>query len=409
MSLLVLWDGEVGRLERTGERSREYAFRYTDPGARPLSLSLPVREQSFSPAETRPFFEALLPEGTPREQIAQELRLAPSDGYGLLERLGRDCAGALQIIATDEPPLTPAARWLDDAQLDELVEQLPRRPFGIRARDRRLRLSLAGVQRKAVLVRDDAGRFGEPLDGMPSTHILKPDPLDPELPGLAVNECFCMRLAVRCALLVAAVELVEAADRLCLVVERFDRDRSTWPPTRRHQEDLCQALGLTPDFKYQHVDWELPSHRALAGLLDDHSPQPGVDRLFAARAAVFHFLVGNADAHAKNISLLHEPEGVRLAPLYDIVATAAYPHLGRELALAIGDELDPDRIGAAHWSDLAHDYGLQPRAFEQARSALAERTLEAARALRDEARAEGWHHPVVDTIVETIAARAAQV
>ena len=409
MSLLVLWDTEIGRLERTDERSREYAFRYTRLDARPISLALPVREEPFSAADSRPFFEALLPEGALRERIAQELRLAPSDGYGLLERLGRDCAGALQIVPVDAPPVAPTVRWLDARRLDELVQQLPRHPLGIRAGDRRLRLSLAGVQRKAVLVRDDSGRFGEPLDGMPSTHILKPDPLDPELPGLAVNECFCMRLADRCALPAAPVDLIRAAERPCLVVERFDRDRSTWPPTRVHQEDLCQALGLTPDFKYQHVDWQLPSYRALADLLDRHSPRPGLDRLFAARTAVFHFLVGNADAHAKNVSLLHGPEGVRLAPLYDVVATAAYPHLGTSLALAIGDELDPARIGVAHWSDLAHDFGLHPGAFAQTQRALAERTLAEARALRDEARAEGWHHPVVDAIVDTISARATQV
>jgi serine/threonine-protein kinase HipA len=300
-------------------------------------------------------------------------------------------------------------RWLDGDQLDELVEQLPRRPLGMRAGDDRLRLSLAGVQRKAVLVRDEAGRSGEPLDGMPSTHILKPDPLDADLPGLAINECFSMRLAARCGMLVASVELIQAANRDCLVVERFDRDHTTWPPTRVHQEDLCQALGLLPAFKYQHADWALPSYRALAELLDRHSPQPGVDRLLAARAAVFHFLVGNADAHAKNVALLHLSDGVRLAPLYDVVATAVYPHLGTELALAIGDELDPARIGAAHWSDLAHDFGLQPRAFEEARRALARHTLAEARALRDEAVAEGWHHPIVDAIVETVSARAAQV
>jgi serine/threonine-protein kinase HipA len=409
MTLLVLWETEVGRLELTDERSREYAFRYTRPDARPISLSLPVREEPFAPAEARPFFEALLPEGVVREQIAQELRLHPMDTYGLLERLGRDCAGALQIVPEDMPPLTPATRWLDEDQRDELGEPLPRRPRGMRAGDRHLRLSLAGVQRKAVLLRDENGRFGAPLDGMSSTHILKPDPLDAELPGLAINECFCMRLAARCGLVVASVELIEAANRACLVVERFDRDRSTHPPARIHQEDLCQALGLSPAFKYQHEDWRLPSHRALANLLDRHSSHPGVDRLLAARAAVFHFLVGNADAHAKNVALLHLPGGVRLAPLYDVVSTSAYPHLGTTLALAIGDELDPSRIGAAQWSDLAADFGLHPGAFEQARGALADTTLAEARALRDEARTEGWHHPVVDAIVETVTARAEQV
>jgi len=409
VSLAVIWDGEVGRLERVDERAREYAFRYTTPEARAISLSLPLHEEPFTPAESRPFFEALLPEGPVREQVARQLRLAPGDSYGLLERLGRDCAGALQIVATDEPPLVPATYWLDDGELDRLVAGLPRWPLGIRGRSGRVRLSLAGVQRKAVLVRDRAGRLGEPLEGMPSTHILKPDPLDADLPGLAVNECFCMRLATRCGLPTAPVELIEAAGRRCLLVERFDRDHTTWPPKRLHQEDLCQALGLTPDFKYQHADWTLPSYRALADLLDGHSLQPGLDRLAAARAAVFHFLVGNADAHAKNVALLHVPGGIRFAPLYDVVATAAYDDVDTELALAIGDELDPAAIGVAHWSDLAHDFGLQARAFERVRAELTERALAESRRLRDEARAEGWHDPVHDRIVELIAARAAQV
>ncbi|HMJ03124.1 MAG TPA: type II toxin-antitoxin system HipA family toxin [Conexibacter sp.] len=409
MSLVVRWDGEIGRLERIDERTREYAFRYTTPSARPISLSLPLRDEPYAPTESRAFFEALLPEGAVREQVARQLRLAPGDTYGLLEQLGRDCAGALQIEASEQPAMTPAVRWLDEDELDELVEQLPRRPLGMRTDDGRVRLSLAGVQRKAVLVRDADGRFGQPLDGMPSTHILKPDPRDDDLPDLAVNECFCMRLALRCGLPVAPVELIEAAGRRCLAVERFDRDHSTWPPTRLHQEDLCQALGLTPDFKYQRADWQLPSYRALADLLDGHAIQPGLDRLAAARSVVFHFLVGNADAHAKNVALLHLPDGVRFAPLYDVVATAAYDDGADELAMAIGDELDPSAIGVAHWSDLANDFGLQPRAFERVRAELVERTLAESRALRDEARDEGWHDPVLDTIVDVVTARSAQV
>jgi serine/threonine-protein kinase HipA len=410
VSLIVSRDDEeIGRLERIDERSREYAFRYTQVGGRAISLSLPPRDAPFTPAESRPFFEALLPEGPLREQLAQQLRLASSDSYGLLAELGRDCAGALQIAPASRPPRAPGARWLEAAELDALVASLPRLPLGMRADDERIRLSLAGVQRKAVLVRDAAGRFGQPLDGMPSTHILKPEPTEDEYPGLPVNEFFCMRLAARCGLATANVELITAAGRPCLVVERFDRDLGVWPPRRLHQEDLCQALGLTPDFKYQHPGWELPSYRALADLLQRHSPQPGLDRLAAARAVVFHFLVGNADAHAKNVSLLHLPDGVHLSPLYDVVATAAYPQLGVELAMAIGDELDPARIGIAHWSDLAHDFGLQSRGFERLRRELAELTLQESHALRDEARREGWHHGVLDAIVELTDARAAQL
>lgn len=128
-----------------------------------------------------------------------------------------------------------------------------------------------------------------------------------------------------------------------------------------------------------------------------------------ARAAVFHFLLGNADAHAKNISLLHERDGVRLAPLYDVVSTAVYPDLSTELALSVGDELDPDAITTVHWSDLAGDFGLSVRGFERVRQELSAKVVAEATRLRDEARVQGWDHPCLETILEVIATRRARV
>jgi serine/threonine-protein kinase HipA len=409
MSLGVYWDGqEVGRLEHTDDRSREYVFRYTQT-RRPISLSLPVSQEHFDPAQTRPFFEALLPEGAVREQIASQLKLAASDSFGLLAKLGRDCAGALQILDVKRVRERWSIRWLEDRELDALIEALPRHPLGIRAEDERLRLSLAGVQHKAVLVRDSNERFGVPLDGMPSSHILKPELPDTAYPGLAINEYFCMRLAARCGLSTPPVRLITAAGRPCVVVERYDREQVTWPHRRLHQEDLCQALGLTPDFKYQKDGWQLPSYAALADLLNRYSPWPGLDRLAGAQAAVFHFLVGNADAHAKNISLMHVRDGVRLAPLYDVVSTAVYGELSPDLALNIGDELKPESITSIHWSDLAADFGLNAGAFERRRRELAERVAAEAESLRAEAQAKAWHHPCIDAILEVINARAALV
>jgi serine/threonine-protein kinase HipA len=195
VSLGVYWDREeIGRLDLLEERARDYSFSYTSQ-RRPISLSLPTSEKSFSSARSRPFFEALLPEGLVREQIANQLKLATSDSYGLLAELGRDCAGALQILEAKRMSETPSVLWLDDQELGALIEELPRHPLGMHEQDQRLRLSLAGVQNKAVLLRDSAGIFGKPLDGMPSSHILKPEPAGGDYPGLATNEYFCMRLA----------------------------------------------------------------------------------------------------------------------------------------------------------------------------------------------------------------------
>lgn len=408
-ALGVWWDRtQVGELEQLTARTREYSFRYTSAD-RPISLSLPLGVGEFAPAQSRPFFEALLPEGTIRERVANQLRLAPSDSFGLLAALGRDCAGALQILESTRISETPSVSWLTAAELDELIDDLPRHPLGLEPGESRMRLSLAGVQNKAVLIRDADGSFGRPLNGMPSTHILKPERSDTGYPALATNEFFCMRLAARCGLSAASVELATIAGESCLVVERFDRDRIAWPPRRVHQEDLCQAIGITPDFKYQQPGWTVPSYRALGELLVRHSPSPGLDRLDSARAAVFHFLVGNADAHAKNISVLHGEHGVRVAPLYDVVSTAVYSDLNRDLALAIGDEFDSASIGPTQWADLAADFDLNPTQFTRARVELGTLAVERARTLRQEALDAGWHRPCVDVVVGTIESRTKQL
>ncbi|HXP28915.1 MAG TPA: HipA N-terminal domain-containing protein [Solirubrobacteraceae bacterium] len=135
----VYWDGhQVGLLEREDARSREYSFRYTDT-RRPISISLPTSRERFTASESRPFFEALLPEGALREQIAAQLRLPASDSFGLLAELGADCAGALQIVESPADMEQPSVRWLDDEQLASLIEELPRsarRPVRRLARER---------------------------------------------------------------------------------------------------------------------------------------------------------------------------------------------------------------------------------------------------------------------------------
>lgn len=407
MTLGVYWEGaRIGELERTDGRTREYGFRYLNAD-RPISLSLPLRAEAFSYADSRPFFEGLLPEGVVREQIARALKLTSDDSYGLLSALGRDCAGALQIVDVKRMSDTPSVRWLLDEELDRLIQELPRHPLGVMQADERMRLSLAGAQRKLVLVRGADGRFGQPLDGMPSTHILKPESDRSDYPDIACNEFFCMRLAQLCGLTAAPVALILANGRNCVVVERFDRDIAVAPARRLHQEDLCQALGLISTLKYQREDWDQPSYAGLARLLDEYSPRPGADRLSAARAVVFNFLVANADAHAKNISLLHRPDGVRLAPLYDVVSTGVYPDLDRNLALKIGATLDPDAVGVADWSDLAFDLGLSAAAFERERKRLATTVVSSAETLAAQAHADGWHRPVIDQIVALIRARTA--
>jgi serine/threonine-protein kinase HipA len=215
-----------------------------------------------------------------------------------------------------------------------------------------------------------------------------------------------MRLATAVGLPVAEVELVTIAGRPCLVVTRFDRDRDVVPARRLHQEDLCQAIGLPPGFKYASPDRPRPCFKDIADVLDRYGSQPGRDRLTAGRMAVFNFLVGNADAHGKNVSFLHGGGGrVRLAPLYDLLSTAAWPDLDRDLAIAIGDEFNVDAITSVSFDDLAADLGLNVAAFSRERREFVADLGVAARDLLGVARRDGWHHPVLDATAAVIAYR----
>lgn len=183
MSLDVHLDGRlIGVLERA--TGTDYAFAYTPEvvaeagaGTVVLSNSLPVRAGAFGSIETRAFFDGLLPEESRRNEIARELRLDAGDGYALLAEIGRDCAGAVVIVPAGHEVGAGGGlvSWLSDEELEELVERLPTRPLGVRRGGGKMRLSLAGVQRKLTLIRSGSGEFGEPRADAPSTHLLKPE------------------------------------------------------------------------------------------------------------------------------------------------------------------------------------------------------------------------------------------
>ena len=241
-------DRQRGRL---GLRYTEAALSRYDLGSPLLSVSLPVSGTRFTQGLTKPFLEGLLPEGEPRRTIARRLGIRQNDTFGLIEELGRDCAGAVVIQPADSPAPQPAttatAETLDAAGLEEMVRTLQSAPLGSGGR---VRVSLAGVQEKLLLTRMPDGAWGLPVDGTPSTHILKPEIA--AYPYTVENEAFCMRTAKHLGLGVAQVDTAEIAGRKVLIVERFDREvGADGTTTRIHQEDLCQAVGVVPDEKYE--------------------------------------------------------------------------------------------------------------------------------------------------------------
>jgi serine/threonine-protein kinase HipA len=304
------------RLVYTEEAMHRYAL-----GVPLLSLSLPLTGQRYPHGVVRAFLDGLLPEGDARQTIARDIGVDRDDTYGLIQALGRDCAGALVIQPADEPapprPTTLTAEPLTNAEIAELVANLRSAPLGVSGR---VRISLAGVQEKLLLTRMPDGKWGRPVDGTPSTHILKPEIAS--FPNTVENEAFCMRLAKHLGLTAASIETTQVDGRKLIIVERYDRiildDGSV---QRLHQEDFCQATGILPDRKYQE-DGGPPLAR-IAGILQSIAPTADIEALL--RAVVLNVLIGNGDAHAKNFSLLHRPSGaLGLAPRYDLMSTLYY-------------------------------------------------------------------------------------
>jgi len=397
----------VGKLYRPG--SGRLAFQYDTAVAEEtagkllLSASLPVQAARFRNSATRPFFEGLLPEGPVREQVARERGVSVQNAFGLLAEIGAECAGAVVVVPEGQelaPSDTSAVRWLSDEELADALANLPAHPLG---GGTDVRVSLGGVQQKLIVARAPNGRFGQPLGGAPSTHIIKPS-----IAGwtdTAVNEAFCLRVARCSGLATATSETAEIGDTSCLVVERFDRTLTDeMRIVRIHQEDFCQALGLLPASKYEAEGG--PSIARIVAALRDISAAPAADVNAFLRAVALNFLVGNSDAHGKNFALLYDPvEGARLSPLYDIVSTAVYD-VTPKMAMFIGGEDEPATITEDSWRRLADDCGVNAPLLVRDLRRLAGRTRECAAAVAATSTAEGWHSPVIDEICRIINERA---
>jgi serine/threonine-protein kinase HipA len=353
-SLDVWWDGRrVGRLtqDRHGDLGFAYAAEWLDSDDAPaLSASLPKRAKPFTRRECRPFFGGLLPEEGQRDAAAAALGVSRGNDFALLDRLGGDVAGALQLLPLGEAPRDAAGpfrpRILDDDQLIGVLDALPGRPL-LAGRDG-MRLSLAGAQSKLPVVLADY-RIALPAPDQPTTHIIKP-PIA-RFSGTTANEAFVMTLAGLVDLVVARTHAQSVGDRSFLLVERYDRITEGKHVRRVHQEDFCQALGVPSERKYAAEGG--PGFKECFGLVRRVSARPALDVLNLLDAAIFNLIVGNADAHGKNFSILYGAQGPRLAPLYDLLSTVAYPELSPKLAMKIGGRATLEEMDARAWEAFA--------------------------------------------------------
>ncbi|MBW7834209.1 MAG: type II toxin-antitoxin system HipA family toxin [Simplicispira suum] len=411
---LEVWllGAHVGTLSQVEGR---LGFAYAPGATTPLSQSLPIRSEPFDDRASLPFFSGLLPEGGKRKQIARTLQVSTQNDFALLDSLGGECAGAVTLLEPGQLPHPPDAprevRWLDHAQLLQVLDEMPLRPM--RAGEDGLRLSLAGAQDKLPVVLDADGlRIGLPLNGSPSTHILKPPIAG--VGGSVFNEAFCMALAGALKLDVARTQIRAIADgaqqRHYLLVERFDRqahvtERTNLPTKRLHQEDFCQALGIVSEHKYQNEGG--PGLAQAFALVRSATRPSALHTLKLLDFVVFNALTGNHDAHGKNFSLLYTPAGAVLTPLYDALCTAVYPTLTEKMAMKIGSKYKFAEVMARHWEQFALDAGLSPAQVKKRILAIAKRLPDLARATQAAFQSQGTDHPIIDQIVALIDQRCA--
>lgn len=347
----------VGQLiqDDYGQMVFEYDKSWLDnPDSTPLSQSLPLQSDRFSRKECRGFFAGLLPEESKRDLVAKNLGISKKNDFAMLEQIGGECAGAITFVPEKDPPPSSHHRYreISEEELGRILELLPRQP--LLAGEDDLRLSLAGAQDKISVYRVN-GVLAIPLNGAPSTHIIKPE--NEHFNGLVTNEAFCLKLARLSGLDAATAEIHYADGIEYLQIERYDRIVDQEGRVfRLHQEDFCQALGVPSDIKYQSEGG--PTLKDCFDLIRKASSRPVIDLRNFLDAVIFNLIIGNHDAHGKNFSFIYKSGKTSLAPLYDLICTVYYSGLTKKMAMKIGKEAISDQIYVQHFERLADDAGL---------------------------------------------------
>lgn len=346
--------GSIITAPGTGE-SFSYSEEWLDSAdPKPLSLTLSLQEEPFPAKRMRPYFEGLLPEGGARSALASRIHVSYAAYVKILDAVGRECIGAVSLQGP--------AETVEDAYLpvtEEMLHRLATQSYPTAAEaSERARFSLAGSQAKVALYRGPDGRWYEPSGLAPSTHILKP--ASSLFFDSSVNEAICTLAAGKLGLDVPKVELVEA-DLPIISTERFDRDMlgsirqiDGMPvPVRLHQEDFCQATGTVPEHKYEEGRTRYLDK--VIALIDAASTNPIGDLWKLWDVVAFNYLIGNCDAHLKNLALVRDAtwRELRLAPAYDLVCTSCYGRLSKRMAMSLGGAHELDDVSLESFEEVA--------------------------------------------------------
>ena len=363
-----------------GHAAGEYFFEYdpawqSQPGGYVLAPQFPLSGEGlggrFTGALVRNYFENLLPEGGALDDVVNALALRDPSPFELLGQLGKDLPGVLSLLQEDALPVL--LQQYQPLPLAELSARLNSQKPLLVSNDS-ASMSLPGAQEKMGLRFDAPSKqLSISVGTSPTTHILKPDTRQQRYRPSAINEYACMMLARAIKLPVPDVWLLRVPEA-AYVVQRYDRALVAGNIVRLHQFDGCQMLGHGSGWKYQRQGALVSLPKLVVALRSLRVR--GSDMLQLQRWVMFNYLIGNADAHAKNLSVLVDANGFRLAPFYDLLCVRACSDGSdgnSELALYIGDESRFDAVGAHSWEALCSDcgFGFAPLLAEFRRMAVA--------------------------------------
>jgi len=413
----------------TGESLLSYDSQWVESdNAHPLSLSLPLRSHSLHRGQVvENYFDNLLPDRHQiRRQLAQHYR-APSTGvFDLLEQIGRDCVGAVQLLADDAVPegLTHIkGQPLSESQIANLLKRLGRSAASfadIAGHSHDLRLSIAGAQDKTALLWHD-GQWVLPEDATPTTHILKL-PLGHigidrrlDMSTSVENEWLCLRILAAFGLDVPKAAMLRFEDQKVLALERFDRQMHAsgrwW--LRLPQEDFCQVTATPPHLKYESEGG--PGIETIGTWLQD-SVKRQKDLSDLVKSQMIFWMLAATDGHAKNFSIQLMPGGSYfLTPFYDVLS--AWPVIGKsankiawqkvKLAMAVKGKnrhYNLAYIRREHFVRLGHQFGL----FNKTEPLIEAMILQTPKVIEtvSRERPDGFPEPIFDAICSNLAVAA---
>ena len=321
----------------------------------PISTRMPLSGKSYGSEEILSWVANLLPEGPQINTIARMIGVSQSDPLAILAEIGCDTAGAFSFSKQGGKSICIRPIG-NEADLERLIEEMPQEPF--LAGTESVSMCLSGTQPKIGVHLDNNGEIYIPINGGPSTWILKPDV--PGLPGGVYNEALCMRLAALVGVHAPEVRVGRAGARKYLLVKRYDRQLRKYECHRLHQEDMCQVLGRLPEAKYEQNDTGQcgPTIRDMIDVMRTLDPGRGVNLLLDQ--VIFNTITCNTDAHAKNYSIMIAADGIRTAPIYDVMCAKLWSDVTQKQAMSLATKRHGDYFKGRHWQREAALSGLNP-------------------------------------------------